>query len=108
MAFYRKKPDIIIRNGLNLSPRRIEEAILSVPGISDAAVLGLPHPIQGEIPWAMAAGELSEEAVLDALRDKLPKNELPLGIYMTDQLPRTPSGKLDKQAIREVLRKWKA
>ena len=48
-----RKKDIIIRNGVNLSPRRIEEALLAIPGVTEAAVVGLPDERTGERPWAM-------------------------------------------------------
>lgn len=103
-----RKKEIIIRNGNNLSARKIEEALLSLPGIREAAVVGLPHETQGEVPWAMAVGELSESDILAALSGLLAKNELPMGIQMAEQLPHTSSGKLDKQRIREVILQWKA
>ena len=103
-----RKKEIIIRNGLNLSPRRIEEAMLSIPGVEDATVVGLPDEANGELPWAMAVcREELRPAVLNALGKKLVKNELPAGILYVDALPMTPSGKPDKQKIREVLARWK-
>ena len=50
----------IIRNGVNLSARHIEEVLLSVPGVSAAAVVGIPHPQQGEVPAAMAVSDRTE------------------------------------------------
>lgn len=102
-----RKKDIIIRNGVNLSPRRIEEAILSIPGVTEAAVIGLPDERAGELPWAMVASDLNID-LQAALKARLHKNEIPAGIYMVEALPKTPSGKPDKQAIREVLEQWKA
>ena len=52
--------EIIIRNGVNLSARHIEEVLLSVPGVSAAAVVGIPHPQQGEVPAAMAVSDRTE------------------------------------------------
>lgn len=51
--------EIIIRNGVNLSARHIEEVLLSVPGVPAAAV-GIPHPPQGEVPAAMAVSDRTE------------------------------------------------
>lgn len=51
--------EIIIRNGVNLSARHIEEVLLSVPGVPAAAV-GIPHPQQGEVPAAMAVSDRTE------------------------------------------------
>ena len=102
-----RKKEIIIRNGVNLTPRSIEETLLSIPGVRDGVVVGLPHPIQGEVPYAMAVSSLTELELLALLVHRLPKNEIPVGIKITDHLPRTFSGKVDKQAVREVLKNWK-
>jgi fatty-acyl-CoA synthase len=98
-----RKKDIIIRNGNNLSPRRIEDALLGLPGVKAAAVVGLPHPLQGEVPCAMIVGR-AEPADLAPL---LHKNELPEAILSVEALPLTASGKPDKPQIREVLRTWR-
>ncbi len=98
-----RKKEIIIRNGNNLSPRRIEDALLSLPGVTAAAVVGLPDDRQGEVPCAMAVGEV-DEAALHAL---LHKNEWPVGVLSVDALPLRASGKPDKQKIREVLLRWR-
>lgn len=103
-----RKKDIIIRSGVNLSPRRIEEALLSLPGVQGAAVVGLPDDACGELPWAAAVcaeGVLSH--LMDGLRPLLAKNELPAGILRLDGLPMTDSGKPDKQAVKELIRQWR-
>ena len=99
-----RKREIIIRNGNNLSPRRIEDALLALPGVTAAAVVGLPDEKQGEVPCAMAVGEVDDTA-LHAL---LHKNEWPVGVLSVDALPLTASGKPDKQKIREVLLRWRS
>ncbi len=99
-----RKKDIIIRNGVNLSSRRIEDALLRLPSVRAAAVVGLPDEMQGEVPYAMTVGAADE----DALRALLHKNELPAGILRAEALPMTASGKPDKQKIREVLLAWRS
>ena len=98
--------DIIIRNGVNLSPVRIEHKLLEIPGVSDAAVVGLADEKTGELPWAMVVysgtADLGQEA-----GKRLPKNEVPVGFCVVDTLPKTAAGKPDKQKIREVLSNWK-
>ena len=94
-----RKKDIIIRNGNNLSPRKIEQAILAVPGIREAVVVGLPDEKQGEVPAAMVVAENKVQAV----NAFLPKNEMPVLYRFVDFLPMTASGKPDRQKIREVL-----
>ena len=102
-----RKKDIIIRNGRNLSPARIEQVLLSIPGVREAAVIGLPDERAGELPWAMVACGAGID-LAGTLSGLLPKNEIPAGFCCVDALPKTHSGKPDKQTIREVLRKWKA
>lgn len=101
-----RKKDIIIRNGINLSAQRIENALLSIPGVKAAAVVGLKHPTQGEVPCAMAFSDHTELALLAQLSQSLTKNELPVGIFLTECIPMTASGKADKVTIREVLQSW--
>lgn len=101
-----RKKDIIIRNGVNLSPRQIEEALLAIPGVRQALVVGLPHPVQGEVPYAMVVSQRTESEILTHLARILPKNQIPLGIYPVASLPLTLSGKPDKIKIREVLAQW--
>lgn len=94
-----RKKDIIIRNGNNLSPRRIEQALLALPGVKEAIVVGIPDEHQGEVPAAMVVAD----AALAPLHPALAKNELPVLYHFTDHLPMTASGKPDRQKIREVL-----
>lgn len=94
-----RKKDIIIRNGNNLSPRRIEQALLALPGVKEAVVVSIPDARQGEVPAAMVAAD----AALAPLHPALAKNELPVLYHFTDHLPMTASGKPDRQKIREVL-----
>lgn len=99
-----RKKEIIIRNGNNLSARHIEAALLQLPGVREAAVVGLPDEKQGEAPWAMVVGA-ADEAALHAL---LQKNEWPAGILTVEKLPALSSGKPDRQTIREVLLQWRS
>ena len=98
-----RKKDIVIRNGNNLSCRIIEEALLSLPDIKEAAVVSLPDEQQGEIPAAMVVGK----ADLTVLKKLLRKNELPACIIPVGALPLTASGKPDKIKIRDELMKWR-
>lgn len=103
-----RKKDIIIRNGLNISARKIEEALLSIDAVCDAAVVGLPDNHCGEIPVAMiVCPENSLRGIWIRLHSLLQKNEIPAELFRVPELPRTPTGKPDKQRIREVLTKWK-
>ena len=98
-----RKKELIIRNGRNISPLKIENAILSLPGVQQAAVVGLADEQAGELPYAMVCG-IVDPAQLKPL---LQKNELPVGIMCVDSMPMTASGKPDKLQIREVLKAWR-
>ncbi len=101
--------DIIIRKGCNLSPRRMEEAMLSVPGVREAAVVGLPEELAGEVPGAMV---VCTDAAEGRLRERLPrllsKIEQPVLLLRVEALPKTATGKPDKMRIREVLLQCRA
>lgn len=102
-----RKKDIIIRNGNNLSPRKIEEAILDVDGVKEVCVMGIPDEKSGEVPCAMVVGPASEEAIMEHLRQVLAKNELPVGVMFVDAMPLLASGKPDKQKARDLMIAWK-
>lgn len=93
-----RRKEIIIRNGNNLSLRRIEEALLRLPEVRDAVVVALPDERQGEVPAAMVVADHDRPLVPD-----LRKHELPVLYHYVERMPLTASGKPDRQRIREVL-----
>ena len=96
--------DIIIRNGYKLSPKRIEDAILGVPGVKNVCVKGVPNEAVGEVPCAMVvAPGVTQEIIESHIRQVLNKNELPLGYLFVEELPVLGIGKPDKQGIQKTL-----
>jgi fatty-acyl-CoA synthase len=99
-----RKKDIIIRNGNNISIRRIEDALHMLPEISRAAVVGMTHEKLGEVPCALVVIKedccTSEEEIKNHLSQHLAKNELPERLLFSKALPLTSSGKPDKQKIK--------
>ena len=99
-----RKKDIIIRNGNNISIRRIEDALHTLPEISRAAVVGIGHEKFGEVPCALVVIKedccASEEEIKNHLSQHLAKNELPERFLFSKALPLTSSGKPDKQKIK--------
>jgi len=102
--------DIIIRNGNNLAPKRIEDAILGVPGVKNVCVKGVPNEAVGEVPCAMVvAPGVTQEAIEEHIRKVLNKNELPFGYLFVEELPVLGIGKPDKVGIQKMLtEKFKA
>lgn len=95
----------IIRGGFKVMPDDVRAALEGHPAVRGAAVVGRHDDRLGEAPVAMV--ELREAASADAaalvefLRARLARYEIPTDIAIVDQIPRTPSGKPDLGAVRE-------
>lgn len=93
----------IIRGGFKVMPDEVRAALESHPAVHGAAVVGRPDERLGETPVAMV--ELREHvetaALMDHLRTRLARYEIPTDITVVAEIPRTPSGKPDLNAIRE-------
>lgn len=102
--------DIINRGGEKFSTLDIETAISSYPGIEDVAVVGAPDKRFGEVVAAFIRLKpgvewQGPEALCRHLDDcRLAKQKVPVQWHLVDQLPRTASGKVQKQKLRELLR----
>ena len=98
--------DIIIRNGINLSPVKIEAAIRCVPGVENAVVVGVQHEILGEAPYALVVlwegCEMTVDELKQQLLSRIAKNEVPVSILFGDEIPLNKVGKPDKQKIKEL------
>lgn len=100
--------DVIIRGGENLSPAAIESALTTHPGVSDAAVVGAPHPDLGEVPVAFViasdpATTTDPEDLRDHVRHTVGRIHTPHHVEFVAALPLNPVGKVDKKALRRAL-----
>jgi fatty-acyl-CoA synthase len=97
--------DMIVSGGLNTYPAEIENVIYSYPGVSQAAVIGVPHEVWGEMVVAVVVpkpGETIEEGELKAFcRENLADYKCPKAVIFTEELPMNTSGKVLKRALRE-------
>ncbi|MDQ1045283.1 class I adenylate-forming enzyme family protein [Streptomyces sp. V4I2] len=98
--------DMIIRGGENIYPKEIENVLHTHPAVLEAAVVGAPDPVLGELPVAhvvplpgvaVTAGELIEHC-----RGSLARAKVPVTVFVTDSLPRNPVGKIDKRILRSI------
>jgi len=100
-----RKKDMIIRGGENVYPVEIEEVLYQLPEILEAAVVGIPHEIYGEVPKAYVVLKenqlLTKEEVISYCQKNLAKYKLPFEIDFLDTLPRNASGKVLKHTLRE-------
>ncbi|MGE2719370.1 long-chain-fatty-acid--CoA ligase [Mycolicibacterium celeriflavum] len=97
--------DMIVSGGENVYPTEVENVLMTHPDVADVAVIGVPDPTWGEAVKAIvvpAADASPGEADLIAYaRDRLAGYKLPKSVSFADDLPRTPSGKILKRALRE-------
>jgi fatty-acyl-CoA synthase len=98
--------DMIIRGGMNLYPREIEDMLFSHPALAEVAVIGVPDATWGEQVGAVV--RLREGAVAptaDELRawcqQRIAAHKAPTHWYFIDAYPMTPSGKIQKFVLRE-------
>ena len=98
-----RKKDMIIRNGFNVYPREVEEVLYEHPAVREAAVVGVPHDQYGEEVGAAIALKQDASATVDELRDfvreRVAAFKYPRQIWIVDELPKGPTGKILKREI---------
>jgi long-chain acyl-CoA synthetase len=103
-AILDRKKDMVIVNGMNVYPRIIEEVLYRHPAIREAAVVGEPHKLHGEIPIAHVVCEdgqaLDAAQVKSFCQDHLGRHEIPRKVMFHDELPKNSAGKIHKRALR--------
>ena len=98
--------DVIKSGGEWISSVELENAIMTHPKIMEAAVIGLPHPKWDERPIAYAVpkpefkGSVTQQEILDFLKERVAKWWLPDEIRFIDEVPKTSVGKFDKKVLR--------
>jgi long-chain acyl-CoA synthetase len=97
--------DMIIRGGENIYPKEIEDALYAHSSVADAAVVGRPDQLFGEEPVAFVVlrpGLAAEpDELIEHCKTLLAKFKVPRAVYITNDLPRTPIGKIAKPVLRE-------
>ncbi|MDW5610697.1 class I adenylate-forming enzyme family protein [Mycolicibacterium sp. D5.8-2] len=108
VRFVDRKKDLIISGGINISPVELETVIGKLPGVAEVAVIAVADERWGETPAAIitaAEGALDQSAVIAHCEEQLSDYKVPRYVVLrADPLPRLPSGKLDKPAIRDEYR----
>jgi malonyl-CoA/methylmalonyl-CoA synthetase len=96
-----RRSDLIISGGFNIYPREVEEILTSLPGVREAAVVGMPDPVRGEVPVAYLVTD--EGADVQALEGELRRQcasfKVPRAFVRVDALPRTALGKVQKHLL---------
>jgi acyl-CoA synthetase (AMP-forming)/AMP-acid ligase II len=100
-----RKKDMIISGGENIYPAEIEDLLLSHPKIADSAVIGMPDEKWGESVKAVVVAKegeaLTEAELIEWCQGRIAKFKIPKQVVCTDQIARTPTGKILKRVLRE-------
>ena len=100
-----RKKDMIISGGENIYSREVEEALATHPAIADVAVIGVKDEYWGEIVRAVcvlnAGQSATEEQLIEHTRTQIASYKKPKSIVFVDELPRLPSGKINKVVLRQ-------
>jgi malonyl-CoA/methylmalonyl-CoA synthetase len=97
-----RSKDLIISGGYNVYPKEIELILDELPGVTESAVIGLPHPDFGEGVAAIVIGQGDEFAMIAECRKRLAAFKTPKRIVFVDELPRNAMGKVQKNVLRET------
>jgi malonyl-CoA/methylmalonyl-CoA synthetase len=97
-----RRHELIISGGFNIYPREIEELLVTIPGIEEAAVVGMPHAEWGEVPvaYVVCTGELNEGELVQFCRKQLASFKVPNHFHRVESLPRNAMGKLQKHLLK--------
>ena len=97
--------DMIITGGENVYSRQVEEVLYLHPGVSEAAIIGVPDPVWGERVVAVIAMKAGVEPVADEIlsvcRGRLAGFKTPREVHFVDELPKNVSGKILKRELRD-------
>ena len=93
--------DLIIRGGENVSPAAVEQALMTIPGVTEAAVFGVPHADLGEEVMAVVvSGEHTPEQLASQMRTRVASFAVPSCWRIEKEpLPVNQTGKVDKPAL---------
>jgi long-chain acyl-CoA synthetase len=99
-----RKKDLVIRGGFNIYPREIEEVLYAMPGVAEAAVVGMPDPLMGEEVLAFvvmkSGGSATAEQVIAFCQSRLARFKCPKEVRFVDSLPKSPVGKILRKELR--------
>ncbi len=106
-----RKKNIIIRGGQNISPREIEDALISHPKIQDIAIVKMPDPVMGEKACAFVVPKPGQMVTVEDCLDYLvvrsfAKYKVPERVENIPEFPLLPNGKVDRKLLEaEILRR---
>jgi len=101
-----RKKEMLIYRGCNVYPREVEEVLYSHPAVAEAAVVGVPDPVKGDVPIAFLVLRAEHSATARELKrycaERLARYKVPRQFVFKDELPKTPTGKILKRELRQL------
>jgi long-chain acyl-CoA synthetase len=105
--FKGRKKEVIIRGGSNISPQEVEEALYLHPAVLEAGAVGVPDELYGErvVAFVVVRGghTVDEETLREFARERLADYKVPEQISFLEEMPKGPSGKVQRRALKEIL-----
>ncbi|MGN6752555.1 MAG: long-chain-fatty-acid--CoA ligase [Intrasporangium sp.] len=98
-----RKKDLIIRGGLNVYPREVEEVLYTHPDVTEAAVVGIPDATFGEEIGAAVAvrpgSQVTDDELRQYVKDRIAAYKYPRQVWFLDELPKGPTGKILRREV---------
>src|SRR5262249_36801399 len=98
--------DLVISRGFQVYPKGIQSETDALPGVTESAVIGVPHADFGEGVTAVVVchpeAKVDEGSVLKGLEGRLAKFKMPKRVFVVDELPRNTMGKVQKNILRDI------
>jgi acyl-CoA synthetase (AMP-forming)/AMP-acid ligase II len=96
--------ELINRGGEKISPRELDEVLLAHPAVNEAVCFGVPHKMWGEEVEAAVTlkGDASVDDLLAFCKEKLSDFKRPKQIHITQQIPRTATGKIQRRVVAQA------
>jgi long-chain acyl-CoA synthetase len=105
--FEGRRKEIIVRGGSNISPQEVESALYQHPGVREAGVVGAPDPTWGERVVAFVrrspGSSVKASELIAFVGERLAAYKTPQQIVFLETLPKSPVGKIQRRALREML-----
>jgi carnitine-CoA ligase len=106
VVFVDRLKDTIRRNGENISSAAVESVVVADPEVDECAALGLPDPVTGQaivLVVTPGTGGCDPAGLYERLLDQLPRYALPSYILVAASMPKTPTNKVRKAALRDSI-----
>jgi oxalate---CoA ligase len=96
--------EMINRGGEKIAPREIDDVLLQHPAVAEAVAFGLPHSGWGEEVAAAVVlkGDATEKELVAFARERLADHKVPRKLFVVEQIPRTPTGKIQRRTVAET------